>query len=301
MISVRDVMITAFVAFLFFRLENKMDRLEAGLVKVQNTLDHDEAIVASLEPTLVRIHALPGGDTGNAFACGNLVRLAGKSTLFVLTSAHVLLANRTTADRCLRSFTVSLGDTPLPITAMYMKHPERLDLALLEVRAPANLDLATVPLVSQSNLTELQHLAGLCLRGSGRVAVHGRVMELGRDKYEVQTDMGGTHGFSGCGYFSNRELMCVHQGEGRFTHSHNRLENEFEEEYSAYSTFRSDLATTLRAVSLNASDNAQKAYLESLERTITFISRNPRTRCIQAHYAYELQRIQPVSFKKCLS
>eukprot|EP00455_Lapot_gusevi_P045246 TRINITY_DN5760_c0_g1_i6.p1 TRINITY_DN5760_c0_g1~~TRINITY_DN5760_c0_g1_i6.p1 ORF type:complete len:127 (-),score=4.19 TRINITY_DN5760_c0_g1_i6:40-420(-) len=126
-------------------------------------------------------------------------------------------------------------------------------------------------------------------------------MELGRDKYEVQTDMGGTHGFSGCGYFSNRELMCVHQGEGRFTHSHNRLENEFEEEYSAYSTFRSDLATTLRAVSLNASDNAQKAYLESLERTITFISRNPRTRCIQAHYAYELQRIQPVSFKKCLS
>eukprot|EP00455_Lapot_gusevi_P045240 TRINITY_DN5760_c0_g1_i10.p1 TRINITY_DN5760_c0_g1~~TRINITY_DN5760_c0_g1_i10.p1 ORF type:complete len:195 (-),score=14.03 TRINITY_DN5760_c0_g1_i10:56-640(-) len=194
---------------------------------------------------------------------------------------------------------------------MYMKHPERLDLALLEVRAPANLDLATVPLVSQSNLTELQHLAGLCLRGSGRVAVHGRVMELGRDKYEVQTDMGGTHGFSGCGYFSNRELMCVHQGEGRFTHSHNRLENELEEyyeledeledQYSSYLTFQNDLETTFRAVLLNASDvKVQEAYLASLERTISFTSRNPRTRCVAARFAYELQKIPSGLFKKCL-
>eukprot|EP00455_Lapot_gusevi_P045249 TRINITY_DN5760_c0_g2_i1.p1 TRINITY_DN5760_c0_g2~~TRINITY_DN5760_c0_g2_i1.p1 ORF type:complete len:181 (-),score=14.94 TRINITY_DN5760_c0_g2_i1:27-569(-) len=176
--------------------------------------------------------------------------------------------------------------------------PYRLDLALLEVSTPQWLKLATIPMVSQNNVTELQHLAGLCLREHNRVSVHGRVMELEKDGYGVQTDMGGTHGFSGCGYFANHELTCVHQGEGEFTHS-NLLEGRTNDGFSAQSALRTDFKNKVRDLFVNASDQAQRAYIKSLERTISFIARNPRTRCVPARWAYDLRSGSPVSLPKC--
>eukprot|EP00455_Lapot_gusevi_P007352 TRINITY_DN13145_c0_g1_i1.p1 TRINITY_DN13145_c0_g1~~TRINITY_DN13145_c0_g1_i1.p1 ORF type:complete len:355 (-),score=21.47 TRINITY_DN13145_c0_g1_i1:31-1095(-) len=301
------------------RMSQRLEVMEVDLAQIKSDFHHDSTLVRSVAPFLVKFRVSPSGHTGNNYACGTIARLADSSKVFVLTSAHVIIPNRSiwTNGSCLRSFEV-LGarNQSLEVLAVHMMDPGQLDLALLEILAPSWLDLAKIPMVSRSPLFSLQHLAGLCMRERATVPVHGRVMEIDEtEPYVVQTDMGGTHGYSGCGYFANHEIMCVHQGQGQFDHT--SLEDELnqkhldqssatsyrlKDEYSSYSTFTNRLGETFRrSVSEKALPQDHDNFLASLADVMSLVSRNPRTRCVPAQLAYNLSSQPHITTEKCLT
>jgi hypothetical protein len=56
------------------------------------------------------------------------------------------------------------------------------------------------------------------MKNGNLIALHGHVLE-DLQNHLFESDVGGTKGFSGTGYYINGKLGFIHKGQGQFDHS----------------------------------------------------------------------------------
>ena len=157
----------------------------------------------------VRIKITPGSKAGNNYACGNLVRIEGKT--YISTNRHVVESRNISKLRHLQTRSkLRFDEFEEPILS------DIVDLALIPVKTDRLNNYASE--LSEEIPQLGMKVAGISFRKKGIVYNHWIILEnFGR--YSYGSDLGGTHGFSGSGYFDHKGKMAVvHKGEGQFLH-----------------------------------------------------------------------------------
>ena len=148
---------------------------------------------------------------------------------------------------------------------------------------------------------ELSYLSeivrGISYRDFNIVYVEGQILEIDQNETNVyQTDCGGSHGFSGSGYFDEYgKLKVIHQGSGQFL-------GEEEEEFDYDGGYSKEFFQKVNTPKIDSIENAfeycRKKNLSNktkkficynkISSSINMHARNPRTMVLGAHLFYDL-------------
>jgi len=132
--------------------------------------------------------------------------------------------------------------------------------------------------VSHASLQTMDYLVGVSYREKGIVGLHGRILEISNDTIgEYLADLGGTHGFSGTGYYYQGKLAAIHCGQGEFIHH-----------YSFTSMMNSVLSIDLKQALLYPSQTNINSFIDDLTELIEVTSRNRRTRIISSSNIFNI-------------
>jgi len=231
----------------------------------------------------VRVQISPPSMQNNSFACGSIVSLssrAGVVRYFVATARHVIADMSKNCRRRIASLEYqhalqasTTSQVPFLQDDVFLHASQ--DLALIEI--PSSSVVAGMAVsVSTRTLDLHMDLWATGFREHGYVAVACRIAEVASGSSGLfQTDCGGTHGFSGMGYFARGELVGLHKGEGEFLHS--------SDEFSAWDTAKQDA----RVRCLNMSTLTSQCLDALLTATHTQ-ARNPRTAVVDAIEIYQI-------------
>jgi hypothetical protein len=112
----------------------------------------------------------------------------------------------------------------------------------------------------------------------------------------LESNCGGTWGFSGTGYLNNQgELRAVHEGEAQFRHSYGEFSQGIENGSEPFGSKEGASQDTWRDAETDCLNGSQAAMvtpqcLKSLKHAWNVAVLNPRMNLIPAHYLYELAR-----------
>jgi len=171
------------------------------------------------------------------------------------------------------------------------------DLAIIElefdkIQKKILNKLASV--LSTKQLSIGTDIFGYCYFRDRIVYNHGKIMEhYQKDNNTIyESDIGGSHGFSGCGYFNNNgELNFIHRSAGNYHSKKNEANNTNKDFLNKNELFRSSdeiigiLCENMIKV-VGSSNNTSFDYdtfvegINEISSLIHTISRNPRTQII---------------------
>ena len=267
----------------FDTLEKRFDTLENRFDELRNTITGKYAISSS-DKSVGIIEINSGSKAGNIYASGNLVTINGK--YYFSTCKHVVYDQKNNKFRDIHLIRLKDGPT-LNLTGKgytFIYDDNSHDYALLEVKASDSIinRSATIS-VNRPNLsTKIQ---GYSLRDVGTVFVEGKIVEEDTTTGVYQSNCGGSHGFSGCGYFNDEgELIVIHRGQGTILDevSSNADFEGFQEDNLPISV----LVNRFIKYCFEEYNNTQCEIYTI--RTNSAIARNPRTTVLEARKFYDL-------------
>ena len=228
---------------------------------------------------------------------GNLIKIG--TELFFSTCAHVIIVDN---EVCEVNFIELLNYTKLTVEdSIYIysvpnKKDENYDYALIKIKEEKEL------LSRAANISEREVQLGDTIRGisylkSGPIYIEGNVVELlQKSKNILQTNTGGTHGFSGSGYFNdNGELAVIHRARGNFLD----IEEEEEDNQYSYTRFKNNNDDVLINSVKEAYEKCKKSTLlnsnyqncfQSISKSMLLHARNPRTSVLRASLLIDLRK-----------
>ena len=244
------------------------------------------------------IQIYPKSDDGNAFASGNLVRIG--AILFFSTCRHVIKTAKGLI-RIIKLIKLYKGPVLVPEGPIYIFNIANYsyDYALIKINLTAynNTDelFSRAATISNSSAVLSEIVRGITYRDVNLVYIQGQIVEVEYNYANIfQTDCGGTHGFSGSGYFDEHgKLKVIHKGGGYFL-GEDELTDSSEFEISFFNKSNAPLLNSIKKAynvcsKANTSDNESMNYcFGNVSSSISIHARNPRTMVLDASQLYNL-------------
>lgn len=267
-------------------LTSRMDNVENSILDLYDLHHGNRPKDSSYKSTGI-IKVFPGSNEGNQYASGNLVSINSK--YYFSTCRHVVM----TSDYRIRNirFIQLLNNVSLEIEGpiyIFRNTSIPYDYALIEVKYDPCLEGRSAR-ISNDSATLSEIVRGVCYRDVNLVYIEGKVVELDQnDPNSYQTDCGGTHGFSGAGYFDEHgDLKVIHRGGGYF------LGEESEDIYYHQEYFKKSntpLITSIKTAfeACNQTNRQESICYNAISNALNTHARNPRTMVLGANKFYEL-------------
>ena len=196
-------------------------KLEDNIEDLKFLIKEKKPKVVSMK-SMVRVEA-EFGQSRTRTGCGNLIKFLDK--YYIVTASHII-----------KDFSLSCGCSAVKITYgssnktievdfdNILIHESMLDIALIPLKISNLNSKALIILknstieISESDISIGDNLSGYCPVDDTFVYTYGRVIEQKGTYFE--TDITGTHGWSGCGLFDvDGKLIGVYIREGEFKHA----------------------------------------------------------------------------------
>jgi archaellum component FlaC len=193
----------------FYNLTSKVDDISSHVLNLEERVTGEKALNESQKSMVNLIN-----DKNKVSACGNVVLF--NETVYIVTARHAIFKEK---NMCIKKRKIRhiQSKKTFNIVNAYA-HPKK-DIALILLNNKDQQFLLNYSAVlSKTPLKISDKLTGVCKRQKNVIFEVGLIRE-GRG-FDFLTDLGGSKGQSGCGYFNfNKEIAAIHLGGGKYNHS----------------------------------------------------------------------------------
>lgn len=302
-----EELITSYFGKLATRLDfidSRLDNIDSRFDNISNQININFKIQngefsknSSYDSTGI-IEIYPKSDDGNPYASGNLVRIG--TMLFFSTCRHVIKTFKGLI-RTIKLIKLYKGPELVPEGPIYIFNIANYsyDYALIKINLTAynNTEelFSRAATISNNSAVLSEIVRGITYRDVNLVYIQGQIVEVEHEYANIfQTDCGGTHGFSGSGYFDEYgKLKVIHKGSGYFL-GEDELADSNEFESSFFNKSNEPLLNSIKKA-YNACSNADTSNNDSMiycfknvSSSISIHARNPRTIVLDASQLYNL-------------